>query len=317
MIRRRPRLAERRLQPDLDAARIAERVRQLELSVEGRVDGLLHGHHRGLVPGQGSEPGEARWYQPGDDVRRIDWNATARTGTVHVRDQIADRALDAWIVVDASVTLRFGTAATTKDDLACHVAAAIGFLTARHRNRIGAMIVSGSRIEVIAPRPGRDQVRILLDRLVRAVASPPGEPSALGKALGDLHGIARRRGFVAVISDFLAPSWAGPLGVLARRHDLLAVEVLDPREEDLTALGQVTLRDPVTGRRREVRLTAQVCERYRDAARDQREEIRSALQRAGAAHLLMRTDADWLTTLAAHVTRRPRQMLLPSRIGVA
>lgn len=279
--------------------------------------GLLHGHHRGLVPGQGSEPGEARWYEPGDDVRRIDWNATARTGTVHVRDQIADRALDAWIVFDASATLSFGTAATTKDDLALHAAAAIGFLTARHRNRIAAMIVSGSNVETIPPRPGRDQVRVLLDRMVTATSRPTREPSALGDALGDLNGIARRRGFVAVISDFLAGSWTGPLGVLAHRHDLLAVEVLDPREEELTPLGQVTFRDPATGRRREVRLTPAVCERYRIAARDQRDEIRSAFQRAGAAHLLMRTDADWLATLARHVSRRPRHLFTGSGIGVA
>lgn len=295
--------------PVVDAATIAQRVRLLELTVQRRVDGILHGHHQGLVPGQGSEPGEARGYEPGDDVRRIDWNATARTGMVHVRDQVADRALDAWIVLDASATLRFGTALTTKDDVAVSAAAAIGFLTARHRNRIGAMIVSGSHIDVIPPRPGRDQIRAILSRMITAVASPPTEVSALATALRDLAAIARRRGFVAVISDFLAPDWAGPITVLGRRHELLAVEVLDPREEELSPWGQMTLRDPATGRRREVRLTPDICERYREAAQAQRTSIRDALLRSGASHLLIRTDTDWIASVVGHVTKRPHQGL--------
>jgi uncharacterized protein (DUF58 family) len=126
---------------------VAELIRTLELTVNRKLDGMLHGQHQGLTPGHGSEPGEARAYQPGDDVRRIDWAVTARTNDLHVRDLIADRDLQAWLVVDASASMRFGTAKAEKAQIALATAAAIGFLTARNQNRLGAL---AARHEVLA-----------------------------------------------------------------------------------------------------------------------------------------------------------------------
>jgi uncharacterized protein (DUF58 family) len=293
--------------------RIAEAVTALEFTVDRRIDGRLHGHHRGLTPGQGSEPGDTRLYQAGDDVRRIDWSVTARTSQVHVRDQIADRDLQAWLVVDASGGMRFGTTTHDKFTVATGVAAAVGFLTARHQNRMGAIIVAGAQVQVVPPRSGRDQVRAVLARLVAlgAPAPVPAGASALGAALEQLGAIEQRRGFVAVVSDFLTPGWSRPLGMLGRRHDLLAVEVMDPRELDLTDLGQVTLADAATGERREVRLTRRVRERYAAAARDQRAEHRRQILATGADHLVLSTQGDWLTAVVTHVQRRRTQVLHP------
>ena len=127
--------------PSIDGTPAAEILRRLEISVTRRLDGLLQGDHRGLTPGHGSEPGEIRAYQPGDDVRRIDWNVTARLGETHVRDSVADRELETWMLVDASASLAFGTATCEKRDLALAGVAATGFLTARTGNRIGAMTI--------------------------------------------------------------------------------------------------------------------------------------------------------------------------------
>jgi uncharacterized protein (DUF58 family) len=293
--------------------RIAETVRRLELDVDRRIDGRLHGHHRGVTPGQGSEPGDTRLYQAGDDVRRIDWSVTARTSQVHVRDQIADRDLQAWLVVDASGGMRFGTTTTDKFTVATGVAAAVGFLTARHQNRVGAIVVAGSDVQVVPPRPGRDHVRSIVARLVTMGAPEPAPTgaSALATALERLAGTERRRGFVAVIGDFLTPGWQRPLGILGLRHDLLAVEVVDPRELMLTGLGQVMFADPATGLRREVRLTRRVVQRYADAAAQQRADHRRSILAAGAEHLVISTADDWLAAVVTHVQRRRTQVLHP------
>lgn len=299
--------------------RVAETVRRLEMSVDRRIDGRLHGHHRGLTPGQGSEPGDTRLYQPGDDVRRIDWSVTARTSQVHVRDQIADRDLQAWLVVDASAGMRFGTTTVDKFTVATGVAAAVGFLTARHQNRVGAMVVAGADVQVLPPRPGRDHVRAIIARLAAlgAPAPAPSGASALATALERLAGTEHRRGFVAVVTDFLTPGWQRPLGVLGQRHDLLAVEVVDPRELDLTAWGQVTFSDPATGARREVRLTRGVVQRYAAAAAEQRGEHRRSILAAGAEHLVVSTADDWLAAVVDHVQRRRTQVVHPHLVNPA
>ena len=133
-------------------------LRRLELTITRRLDGLLQGDHQGLVPGSGSEPGEGREYQPGDDVRRMDWNLTARTTVAHVRETIADRELETWVVVDQSPSLDFGTAACEKRDLALAATAAVGFLTAARGNRIGALLLRPGglrdRAAALGPRRG-------------------------------------------------------------------------------------------------------------------------------------------------------------------
>ena len=163
---------------------VAELLRTLELTINGRLDGVLHGNHQGITPGHGSEPGESRLYQPGDDVRRIDWNVSARTNETYVREQIADRDLTAWLVVDASATMRFGTVPNEKSQVAMAAAAAVGFLTARNQNRLGAVLVAGPSIHVVPPRNGSNQVRAVLSTL----ASPP---DVTGQGRADLARRAR------------------------------------------------------------------------------------------------------------------------------
>jgi uncharacterized protein (DUF58 family) len=286
---------------------VAELLRTLELTINGRLDGVLHGNHQGLTPGHGSEPGESRQYQPGDDVRRIDWNVTARSQETYVREQIADRDLTAWLVVDASATMKFGTVPNDKASTAMAAAAAVGFLTARNQNRLGAVLVAGPSIHVMPPRHGANQVRAILSTL----ASPPVS-EGLGKAdlagaLDRVGALAKRRGFVAVISDFLSEGWHPALGRLAMRHDLLAVTVNDPREFDVPPIGLVEVVDPATGATREVRVTKAVQQRYATLASEQRDERDSALGRARADVISLTTDSDWLATIVAHTQHRRTQ----------
>lgn len=295
--------------PGVSGAADAAVLRRLELSITRRLDGILHGDHRGLVPGHGSEPGEARVYEPGDDVRRIDWNVTARTNQPHLRESIADRELEAWIVADRSASTQFGTTEVEKADIALAAAAAVGFMTNRGGNRLGALVAGAGRARVVPARQGRSHLLAVLKGIQEAGRSAPDDDELhfLGDALRRLGGVAKRRGFVVVISDFLddPETWRRPLAALGIRHEVLCIEVVDPRELELPAVGVLTLIDAESGRRREINTSSRnLRERYRLAAADQRRAIASAIRAAGADHLQLRTDRDWLVDLARHVTGR-------------
>jgi uncharacterized protein (DUF58 family) len=288
--------------PTPDAA--AEMVRSMELLINRRLDGVLHGNYQGLTPGHGSEPGESRQYQPGDDVRRIDWNVTARTNETYVREQIADRDLAAWLVVDTSATMRFGTTLNDKAHTAMAAAATVGFLTARNQNRLGAVLVSGPRIHVMPPRAGANQVRAILSSLAGAPTGEGAGAADLAGALERVGAVAKRRGFIAVISDFTGNGWHRALGRLGIRHDLLAISIHDPRELDVPPIGLVELVDPATGTTREIRVTTKIQDRYRTAANAEREARNEAIGRAGAELIELSTADDWLGSIIRHVQER-------------
>ncbi|QSB17361.1 DUF58 domain-containing protein [Natronosporangium hydrolyticum] len=279
---------------------------RLQLLITRRLDGLLQGEYLGLLPGPGSEAGESRAYHPGDDVRRMDWPVTARTTVPHVRLTEADRELETWLAVDLSASLEFGTAQCLKRDLALAAAAAVTHLTVRGGNRVGAVVARGSGPPRRLPaRPGRRSAQGLL-RTIASPDTPPGEVD-LAALIDSLHRPPRRRGLAVVISDFLAPAeqWRRPLRKLAARHDVLAIEVLDPRELSLPDVGVLELLDPESGATVEVQTAdPRLRERYAAAAAAQRGEIEAALRRAGAAHLRLRTDSDWLADIVRFVAAR-------------
>jgi uncharacterized protein (DUF58 family) len=286
----------------LQAERADATLARLQLVITRRLDGLLQGDYLGLLPGPGSEAGESREYRPGDDVRRMDWPVTARTTVPHVRQTIADRELEAWLAVDLSASLDFGTAASLKRDLAIAAAAAVTHLTIRGGNRVGAVVSNGHAIVRLAPRSGRQPAQGLLRSIAR-MSSEPGRTD-LGALIDALNRPPRRRGLAAVISDFLAPpeQWARPLRKLAVRHDVLAIEILDPRELELADVGVLVVADPETGGLHEVQTSdRRLRERYAAAARRQREQVAEAIRDAGAAHLRLRTDSDWLLDIVRFV----------------
>jgi uncharacterized protein (DUF58 family) len=283
-----------------------ELLRRLEVTITRRLDGLLQGDYRGLVPGHGTEAGETRLYQAGDDVRRIDWNVTARMQTPYLRETIAERELETWLLIDLSPSLDFGTALCTKRDMALAGAAAAAFLTAKSGNRLGAVLVTGRGHETIPARSGRNHLRAILHRAATAPKGDGGGATDLVAALRQLTSPSQRRGLAVVVSDFLTPSeWSRPLRLVTARHELLAVEVVDPRELSLPDVGTLVVTDPETGRQREIETTdRKLRERYEQAARAERERIASTLRSAGADHLVLRTDRDWLVDLVRFVAMR-------------
>jgi uncharacterized protein (DUF58 family) len=283
-------------------------LRKLELTVRRRLDGLLQGNYLGLVPGPGSEAGESRVYHPGDDVRRMDWPVTARTLVPHVRQTIADRELETWIVLDLSPSLDFGTARCEKRDVAIAAVAAVAHLTSRGGNRVGALITTGEELLRVPARSGRAHLTGLLERVVATPRSAAGRRGDLAEAIEALRRPPRRRGFAVVVSDFIGePSWERPLRALSVRHEALAIEVLDPVELSLPAVGNLTLVDPESGKLLEVQSNKRALrERYETAAAEQRAVIAAGIRRAGAAHLQLRTDRDWLLDIVRFVVARRR-----------
>ncbi len=285
-------------------------VRRLALSVSRRLDGLLQGEHLGHLPGPGTEPAEARAYSPGDDVRRIDWAVTARTGEPHVRQAIAERELETTVLVDLTASMSFGTARSEKRDVAIALAAAVGHLASGPGDRLGAVVLS-DRVRRLPTRAGSTAVLALLHVLL-ATRPVEGAGPSLAAGLEALTKPPRRRGLVVVISDLVGPvgerpAWVRPLRQLTQRHDVVVAEVLDPRELELPSVGTLRLVDPESGRTLEVPTgDRRVRERYAEAAAQRRADWASAVRAAGAGHLVVRTDTDWLPALAGHLATRRR-----------
>lgn len=279
-------------------------LRALELSIGRRVDGLLAGDYRSSFAGVGSELWQVRPYEAGDDVRRIEWNVTARTGQPHVRVELAERVLVTWLVIDASASMAFGTGERRKADVAEGAAIAVGYAATRRGNRLGT-ISFGETPSVEAPRQGR---RGLLDTLQLLRELPASGAATLGSALELADRVVRQRALVVVLSDFRGPlDWQPPLLRLAARHTVLALEVRDPREQELADVGELRLVDPETGRQLRVDTSdRRVRERFAAAAAGERRALVGLLAGAGVRHVALSTDGDWLRPLALFLRRERR-----------
>jgi uncharacterized protein (DUF58 family) len=230
------------------AALTPERVlRRLEWRVLRRLDGRLQGDYRTVFRGTGVDVADLREYQYGDDLRHIDWNVTARTDITHVREYVEDREVTAWLLLDTSASMDFGPIERRKHLVLTEVAATVAQLLSRGGNRVGALFFDGRVREVIPPGNGRNHV---LRILAKMLAPRPAEQGAtdLGVALRAALGILRRRSLVVIVSDFLSePGWQGLVSQLARRHDVVAIQVVDRREFELPAAGMIYVEDAETG----------------------------------------------------------------------
>ena len=295
------------LRGDIDDPKLSAALSTLELAVKRKLDGVLHGDHLGLIPGPGSEPGESREYQPGDDVRRMDWAVTARTTHPHVRQMIADRELETWVVVDMSASLDFGTAVCEKRDLAVAASAAITFLNSGGGNRFGAVIANGETMTRVPARSGRQHLQTLLRAIATTPKAPVGVRGDLAAAIEALRRPERRRGMAVIISDFLGPiNWMRSLRAIAARHEVLGIEVLDPRDVELPDIGDVVLQDAETGVTREFTIDVQLRDDFGRAAAAHRAEVARALRSCGAPLMSLRTDRDWIADIVRFVESRRR-----------
>ncbi len=281
-------------------------LRALDITIGRRVMGLLQGDYRSAALGQGVELAQIRPYVPGDDVRQIEWNVTARTNEPHVRVQVAERVLTTWLVLDASPSMNFGTADRRKADVAEGVAMAVGHVATRRGNQLGVVTFGNGEPRTIPPAQGRPGMMNLLASLHRPQREEEARGSTLAEAMRRVGRFARWSRLVVVVSDFRGPrDWQTPLLELAARHEVLAVEIRDPREQALPDVGELWLVDPETGRQLRVDTSKRrLRERFAAAAEAERAELATMLAHAGARHTVLSTSGDWLTTFVAAVSRK-------------
>jgi uncharacterized protein (DUF58 family) len=285
-------------------------LRALDVSIGRKMQGLLAGDYRSANLGDGTELAQVRPYVPGDDdVRRIDWNVTARTNVPHVRVHLAERVLVTWLVLDTSASMQFGTADRRKADVAEGVAIAVGHVATRRGNRLGFVTFGDDGPRTLPPKQGRVGLLGLLSALREEQVAESAGATSLGEALHRTASLARQRAAVIVVSDFRGPlDWRRPLLELAGRHDVIAVEIRDPREQELPNAGVLWLVDPETGRQlRADTRSGQLRARFAAAAAAERAELARSLATAGARHVVLTTAGDWLRSFAIFLRRGARR----------
>jgi uncharacterized protein (DUF58 family) len=281
-------------------------VRAVDIAVQRRIEGQLPGEHRAVGVGSGTEIAQLRPYVVGDDVRQLDPAASARTGEPYVRQQVPERALTTWVVVDVSASMGFGTGDRLKSDVAEGVARVVGRIGLRRAGKVGLLTFGGPESKLLAPRGGRRAV-IGLRRALEAGVAPDGhtDPEAFSRALRRLTRLARKPGLVVVVSDFREPDgWQRWLKAIAARNEVVCVEVCDPREAELPDAGTVVMVDPETGQHLEADLSSpKLREAFRTAERARALKLKADIRRCGARHVSLWSSGDWLRGLGAGLAR--------------
>ena len=297
------------------APETAEHVlRRLEWTAIRRLDGLLQGDYRTLLRGAGLDLADLREYQFHDDVRHIDWNVTARLQIPHVRVFTEDREMAAWFLLDLSPSVDFGSGEQRKRNVSADFVAVMARMLTRHGNRVGAMLYGSGVDTVIPTRGGRRHVLHLLQSIRTRPAGREAGTTQLRDLLESAASLIRRRSTVFVVSDFISePGWERSLGLLAQRHEVVAVRLLDPLELQLPDLGLLTLRDAETGEQVLVDThDPNFRKRFGRIAAQREAELRAALVRAGVDALELSTDADLVDAMVRFIEMRKRRARLSS-----
>jgi uncharacterized protein (DUF58 family) len=299
------------------SASAPERILQrLDWQVVRRLDGLLQGDYRSLFHGGGLDFANLREYQFGDDVRAIDWNVTARTTTPHVREYLEDREITAWFLLDLSPSVDFGTVGSGREKRTVLIdfVTTLARLLTRRGNRVGAILYGTGVGQTIPVGSGRTQVLRLVEELLRQPRHEGAPVTDLGPLLEAAHRRIRRRSLVVLISDFIgAPGWERPLELLNRRHELLAVRLVDPREIDLPNVGAVMMQDAETGEQLYVDTAdAAFRRRFRTAADAREAAVRAALGRARVDAVTLSTDDDLVRAIVRMATERRTRRRRPA-----
>lgn len=289
-------------------AELLRKVRRIEIATNRLVDQGVAGDYHSVFKGLGMEFAEVRPYQPGDDARTLDWNVTARMGTPYVKKYVEERDLTIFLVIDVSGSLSFGSRAILKRELAAEIAALLAFAALRNQDRVGAALVSDG-LELFLP-PQRRRTHVL--RLVREVLDRPARGGTdLESGLQAVLATLKRRSVLFLISDFIGSSCGTSSGraikAAAARHDLIVVEIVDPRDQELPAVGPVVLQDAETG---ELALVSgrRLARRHAERRQKEREELTRLTRRLGVDHLELRTDRPYLKRIMAFFEQRRRRL---------
>ncbi len=291
-----------------------ERILQrLDWQVIRKLDGILQGDYRSFFHGFGLDFADLREYQPGDDIRYIDWNVTARMTVPYVRQYLEDREINAWFLLDLSPSVDFGTTQTFKRDVLIDFTTILARLLTRHGNRVGAIVYDGQSLQVVPAHSGRIQVLRLVNDLLRVPHLPHAPMTNLVPLLQTAFNTLRRRSLVFILSDFISePGWDKTLGLLSQRHEVLAIRIFDPREAELPDVGPLFLEDAETGEQIFIDTgDRKFRERFEAVNREHSEQLHATFRHASVDVMPLSTDDDLVHAIirfAAIRKQRKRQL---------
>ena len=290
-----------------DTREILRKIRRLELRTRRLVESSFAGQYQSVFKGRGMNFEEVRPYTPGDEIRAIDWNVTARTGEPYIKKFTEEREMTVMIVLDVSASGDFGSVRESKREMAAEVASILAFSAIHNNDKVGLLLFS-DRVELFIP-PKKGRLHIL--RLIREMLffSPKGLGTDLAGALEYMNKVITRRAVVFVISDFLTGDFTRPLTVSAKRHDMVALNVVDPAEEALPDVGVILLEDPETGEQIEVDTSRRaITGNYARLAGERAKELGTLFGSRGVDMVQLRTDRDYLPVLRSFFDRRGRRL---------
>jgi len=294
---------------------ILKKIRKIELRTRGKVQASFAGQYRSVFKGRGMNFEEVREYQPGDEVRAIDWNVTARLGEVrgdaYVKKFTEERELTVLLVVDVSASGNFGSVDMSKRELAAEVACVLAFSAVRNNDKVGLLLFSDHVELFIPPKKGRPHTL----RMVREILyfQPKGRGTHPAEALTYLNRVVHQRSVVFFLSDFQTPDFTRELAMTARRHDMIAVPIIDPREEELPDVGRITLEDAETGEQLEIDTSSRSARLKFLRAVEARQAARTReLQRLHIDTIELRTGQDYAPGLRTFFRNRERRLAIPA-----
>ena len=285
---------------------LAKKIRLIEIQTSKAVNDVLAGEYHSVFKGRGMEFDEVREYAPGDEIRTIDWNVTARTGRPFVKRYVEERELTVWLMVDLSASGSFGSRTQVKNEVAAELCALLAFSAIKNNDKVG-LVVFTDQIELfVAPNKGRSHVLRLIRDLLNFTARSKG--TNIAQALEYLGRVAHKKGVVFLVSDFIAPDYKKPLRIVGRRHDLIAVSVADPREAVLPDVGLIELEDAETGSRVLVDTSSKrVRNHYAELAARRRIELRELFRSLSVDQVEVETGEDYVRDLMLLFRRRERR----------
>jgi len=293
----------------METAEILKKIRTLEIRTRGLVETAFAGDYHSVFKGRGMNFEDVREYQPGDEIRSIDWNVTARMGSAFVKKYTEERELTVMLIVDVSASGNFGSKTQSKRELAAEVACLLAFSAIRNNDKVGLLLFT-DRVELfIPPKKGRSHTL----RIIREILffEPEGRKTEPALALDYLNKVVTRRAVVFFISDFQAPDFSQPLAVTGRRHDFIALRIEDEREKVFPNIGLITLEDAETGEQIEIN-TANRATRTRlsETAHRHETELLRVLRRNNVDSITLRTGEDYLPALRAFFKQRERRLAI-------
>ena len=301
---------------DVDVKELMEKVGRIRLLTSRLIDDELSGNYHSTFKGQGVEFDEVRPYEPGDDVRTIDWNVTARTGMPYIKRFSEERELTIMFLVDVSGSLSYGSSGRTKAELAAEVTALLALTAIRNQDKVGPVLFSDRIVKYIPPRKGRDSVMRLAREVLAAGDGAEGRTDLAG-ALKFLNGVRKRRGVVFLVSDFMIPPYAAHgkdefeslLRATARRHDVICVSVSDPAEHCVPDVGLVEFEDPETGEIAVVDTSdGEFRKQFASSVETERAELESCFAKSGLDTISLSTDRPYINDVRALFKRRAGKM---------